>query len=213
MSRTRVLLADDHRMVAEGMKGFLSKHFEVVGLVEDGVALVEAAAKLKPDVIVADISMPRMSGFAALDLLRKANPAVKVVFITMHSEVAYVRRALEAGASGFVLKASAPSELVTAIRAALEGRTFVTPELADELAPGVETHPRHVKDAAVPLTLRQREILQLLAGGKTLKEIAAVLGVSVRTVEFHKYRGMEAAGVHTVAELIQFAIKNGLVSI
>ena len=132
VKRARVLLADDHRMMAEGLKRLLDPEFELVGLVEDGRALVEAAARLKPDVIVADITMPRLNGLDAIPLLKKDNPDARVVVITMHRETAYARRALAAGASGFVLKSSAPSELIAAIHAALAGRTFVTPEIAAE---------------------------------------------------------------------------------
>ena len=130
LHRPRVLLADDHLMVAEGLKSLFSEQFELVGVVEDGRALIEATKKLHPDVIVADITMPHLNGLDALIQLKKLNPRVKVVFLTMHQEVAYARRALDAGAVGFVLKHSAPAELVTAIRAALDGKTYVTPALA-----------------------------------------------------------------------------------
>jgi DNA-binding NarL/FixJ family response regulator len=212
VTRLRVLLADDHRLVAEGLKSLLEPEFELVGIVEDGRALVEQAALLKPDVAVVDITMPRLNGLEALPLLKKADPNLKVVVITMHREAAYARRALAAGASGFVLKHSAPTELVEAIRAAVEGRVFVTPKID-----GV--HPRPGRSGPAPagsaasLTERQREILQFLARGKTAKEIAAVIGVSVRTVEFHKYKMMEAVGAANSAELIQFAIRNAIVEV
>jgi len=206
-----VLLADDHRIVAEGLKNLLESEFELVGLVEDGRAMVEAAVRLRPDVVVADISMPHMTGLDALTNLRKEAPEVKVVFLTMHGELAYVRRALSEGASGFVLKHSAAAELVQAVRAALDGQTFVTPSLAGELF-------RHgsresTEQPARDLTPRQREILQLLAEGRSAKEIAGVLGVSPRTVEFHKYKMMELLGVHSNAELVHYAIKHGIVPI
>ena len=211
MKRARVLLADDHRMMAEGLKRLLDPEFELVGLVEDGRALVEAAARLKPDVIVADISMPRLNGLDAIPLLKKDNPEARVVVITMHRETAYARRALAAGASGFVLKSSAPSELIAAIHAALAGRTFVTPEIADEASASAgRTRRTSAGDPAASLTPRQREILQLLAAGKAVKEIAALLGVSTRTVEFHKYKMMEALGLRTGAELVRFAFEHGI---
>ena len=188
MTKPRVLLADDHRMVAEGLKGFLVEEFELVGIVEDGRALVAAARKLRPDVIVADISMPQMNGLDALAHLKRDNPAVRVVFLTMHRDAAYARRALEAGASGFVLKHSAPAELVLAVRAALQGRTFITPDLAAEV---FRTAKDKDADPLATLTPRQREILQFLAEGKSAKAIAAALGLSARTVEFHKYQMME----------------------
>ena len=211
MSRPRVLLADDHRMVAEGLKNLLTPEFELVGVVEDGRALVEAVRKLRPDVIVADITMPRLNGIEALAELKKDDPGVKLVFLTMHRQVTYARRALKAGASGFVLKHSAPKELVLAIRAALDGETFITPALAGEIRE-LRKADRSRKDVTA-LTPRQREVLQLLAEGKPAKEIGDVLGVSTRTVEFHKYEMMQSLGIQNSAELIHFAIKQGIVQI
>jgi len=208
MTRPRVLLADDHRMVAEGLKGLLAEEFELVGIVEDGRAMVAAASKLRPDLIVADISMPQMNGLYALAHLKRDNPVVRVVFLTMHRDAAYARRALEAGASGFVLKHSAPAELVLALRAALQGRTFITPDLAAEV---FRTAKEKDNDPLAALTPRQREVLQLLAEGKSAKEIAAALDLSARTVEFHKYTLMDALGMENSAELIRFAVKHGLV--
>jgi DNA-binding NarL/FixJ family response regulator len=212
MSRPRVLLADDHRIVAEGLKGLLTAEFELVGLVEDGRTLVEAAKKLRPDVIVADITMPRLNGIDALAQLKKDDPQVKLVFLTMHREVAYARRALEAGASGFVLKHSAPDELVLALRAALNGQTFISPALAGEVLQSMRSDPDLSHDPVAALTPRQREVLQLLADGKTAKEIAVVLDISTRTVEFHKYEMMQNLGIQNSAELIHFAIKHGILS-
>lgn len=211
MSRPRVLLADDHRIVAEGLKSLLEAEFDLVAVAEDGRAMIEAARTHRPDVIVADISMPHLSGLDALAQLKVDDPDVRVVFLTMHSEVAYARRALAQGASGFVVKHSAPAELILAIRAALAGKTYVAPALAGELfqAGGRESS----QQPGGELTPRQREILQLLAEGRSAKEIAAVLGISARTVEFHKYRMMETLGLHTNAELIHFAIKHGIVPI
>jgi DNA-binding NarL/FixJ family response regulator len=170
--------------------------------------MVAAASKLRPDLIVADISMPQMNGLDALAHLKRDNPVVRVVFLTMHRDAAYARRALEAGASGFVLKHSAPAELVLALRAALQGRTFITPDLAAEV---FRTAKEKNNDPLAALTPRQREILQLLAEGKSAKEIAAALDLSARTVEFHKYTLMDALGMENSAELIRFAVKHGLV--
>ena len=207
-AKPRVLLADDHRIVAEGLKGILEKDFELAGIVEDGRSLVQAVAELRPDVIVADISMPHLNGLDALAHLKRDNPQVRVVFLTMHRDAAYARRALEAGAAGYVLKHAAPAELVLAIHAALQGRTFITPDLAAEvLRAGKATDA----DPVAALTERQREILQLLVAGKSAKEIASVLALSARTVEDHKYRMMESLGIENSAELIHFAIKHGLV--
>ena len=212
MSRPRVLLADDHRMVAEGLKTLLSPDFDLVGMVEDGAALVEAARVLRPDVIVADIGMPRLNGFEALAELRKEDPGVRVVFLTMHQEAAYARRALEAGALGFVLKHSAPDELVTAIRAALEGKTYVTPSLAGALQRTSTRSPETVTESEATLSARQREILQFLADGRSAKEIARRLNISHRTVEFHKYHMMDSLGLRSTAQLVRWAIKRGFVA-
>ena len=206
-----MLLADDHRIVAEGLKGLLEPHFELVGVVEDGRDMLEAAKRLRPDVIVADISMPHLNGIDALVKLKADDPNVRVVFLTMHTELAYLRRAVAEGALGFVLKHSASSELVQAIRSALAGKRYVTPSLANEL---VGSPRGTVTDVSAPtITPRQREILQLMAEGKSAKEMAAVLGISARTVEFHKYKLMESLGLKTSAELVHYAIKSGIVSI
>ena len=178
------------------------------GIVEDGRAMVKAARELRPDVIVADISMPHLNGIDALSQLKRDNPRVRVVFLTMHRDVAYARRALEAGALGFVLKHSAPAELVLAMHAALQGRTYVSPDIAAEV---FRSRNDKKTDPMATMTLRQREILQLLAEGKSAKEIASVLGISPRTVEDHKYRLMESLGIENSAELVHFAIKHGLV--
>src|SRR5262245_13001887 len=212
MNRPRVLLADDHRLVAEGLKSLLTPEFDLVGVVEDGRTLVEAVKKNRPHVIVSDITMPHLNGIEALVQLKKDDPSVRVVFLTMHPDVAYARRALEAGASGFILKHSAPAELVMAIRAALDGKTFITPSLAGEVLHAILNSPTKAKDPVATLTPRQREILQLLAEGHSAKEIAATLGISARTVEFHKYRMMESLRVENSAELILFAVKHGLVT-
>jgi DNA-binding NarL/FixJ family response regulator len=211
--RPRVLLADDHLIVAEGLKCLLAPEFELVGVVEDGRALREAAKKLRPDVIVADITMPHLNGIDALAQLKKDDPNVKLVFLTMHQEVAYARRALEGGALGFVLKHSAPAELVTAIRTALDGRTYVTPALAGEVLRAMSDETETAGDPVASLTPRQQEILRLLAEGRVAKEVADALAISTRTVEFHKYQMMDALGLHTNAGLVHFAIKNGIVEI
>jgi DNA-binding NarL/FixJ family response regulator len=208
-----VLLADDHVVVSEGLKQLLADDFELVGAVQDGRSLVAAAKKLRPDVIVADITMPHLNGIDAMAQLRKDNADIKVVFLTMHHDPAYARRALEAGASGFVVKHSAPAELIMAIQAALKGQTFITPALASEVLRQAQHGSWDADDPAQSLTPRQREILQLLAEGRSAKEIAAALAISPRTVEYHKYQIMEAHGLHSTAELVHFAIKRGLVTI
>jgi DNA-binding NarL/FixJ family response regulator len=211
--RPRVLLADDHRLVAEGVKSLLTPEFELLDVVEDGRALVAAARKLRPDVIVADITMPHLNGLDALAILKKDNPTVKVVFLTMHKDVAYARRALDLGASGFVLKHSAPAELLGAIRAALNGKTYLTPALAGDVLQALKRDPETASNPVARLTPRQREILQLLAEGQSAKAIGAALNISPRTVEFHKYQMMETLGLKATAELVHFAIKHGIAAI
>ena len=213
MTKPRVLLADDHRVVAEGLRSLLEPHFEVAGIVSDGRELLAAAKALDPDVVVLDISMPSLNGIEAACQLRAANSRAKVVFLTMHREVTYAARALEAGASGFVLKHSAPSELVTAVQEALKGGTYITPQVAGDLLGSYQHgHPAEA-DALGGLTPRQREVLQLVAEGHSAKEIAAVLRISRRTAEFHKARLMESLGVETTAELVQYAIRTGVTSV
>ena len=173
--------------------------------------MVEAAKALKPDVIIADISMPQLNGIEALEEVRKFSPNVRVIFLTMHRDVAYARRALEAGAVGFVVKHAALDELVLAVRAAAQGRIFVTPALAGEVLRAMKHDPLETADPVASLTLRQREVLRLLVDGLTTKQIGSKLHISARTVEDHKYRMVESLGVKGNAELIHFAIKHGVV--
>jgi DNA-binding NarL/FixJ family response regulator len=208
MRRLRVLLADDHLIVAEGLKKLLEPEFELVGIVEDGFALLEAAAEKKPDVIVTDISMPGLNGIEALEELKKKNPDVHVVCLTMHRDVSYARRALDAGALGYVLKNSAPEELVMAVRAAAAGRAFITSAIAGEVLQSVQSGDDAEADPIRKLTLRQREILRLLTDGLSAKKIAKRLDISPRTVEFHKYSMMDTLGVSTSTELIRFALEH-----
>lgn len=213
MLRPRVLLADDHRMVAEGVKRLLEGEFELVAVVDDGRQLVETAGRLRPDVIVADVSMPHLNGIDALVLLKRDNPDVRVVFLTMHKDAAYARRALEAGARGYVLKHSAHTELFLAVRAALDGKTFISPTLAGEVIDDLKSHPTHPSDPVALLTPRQREILQLFAEGCSTKQIASRLDISARTVEYHKYQLMDSLKLQSSVELIHFAIKHGIVPV
>lgn len=212
MKRAKVLIADDHRMVAEGLRSLLEPEFELVGIVEDGRALLEAVEKLKPDVLVVDVSMPLLNGIDAVRLLKKRQKDIAVVFLTMHLDVAYAASAFEAGASGYVLKHSAPSELVTAIQSALMGRTYITPMLAGELLQFHKRNPPAQEDQFARLTPRQREVLQLFAEGRSAKEVAAILQISTRTVEFHKYTIMENFGLKSTADLVKFALKHGILT-
>jgi DNA-binding NarL/FixJ family response regulator len=212
MSKPKVLLADDHRIVAEGLRSLLEPEFELVGIVENGRELLDAAEKLRPDVIVADISMPVLNGIEAVRQLKKTRSAARVVFLTMHPDVTYAVSALEAGALGYVLKHSAPSELTRAIRAALRGKIFVTPLLAGEIMQSSTGGSPERREKSSHLTRRQREVLQLLAEGYLAKEIASMLNISTRTVEYHKYQMMKDIGLQTVAELIRYAVKHNIVS-
>jgi DNA-binding NarL/FixJ family response regulator len=210
MKRIRVLLADDHRIVAEGLKGLLESEFELVGMVEDGRALLAAAKELKPDVVITDITMPELNGIEAFEELKKVDPEVKVIFLTMHHSVAYARRALDAGALGYVLKHSASAELILAVRSAAMGKIFVTPAIAGEVFQAMREGPEAIDDPISKLTLRQREILRLLVDGHSAKAIASRLDISPRTVEFHKYSMIESLGLSTSADLIRFALQNGI---
>jgi len=212
MNRPRILLADDHLIVAEGLRSLIEPEFELIGIVENGRALLDAAEKLKPDVIVADISMPLLNGIEAVRQLKKTDKSVSVVFLTMHPDVTYAVSAFEAGAQGYVLKHSAPSELSRAIRAALKGETFVTPLLEGQIMTSPRKGSVERREESSHLTRRQREVLQLLAEGYLAKEIAAKLNISTRTVEYHKYQMMKDLGMKTVADLIRYAVKHNIVS-
>lgn len=213
MRKTRVLLADDHQIVLEGLKSLLEPEFELVGTVTDGRALVNEALKLNPDVIVVDISMPLLNGIEAVRQIRKTEERIKVVFLTMHPDASYAAMAFDAGASGYVLKNSASRELITAIGEAMKGRTYVTPMIAGELLQTYKKSRPGEKKYKKKLTHRQEEILQLLAEGLSAKEIADRLCISPRTVETHKYNMLQELNLNTTADLIKFAIKHGLTSI
>jgi DNA-binding NarL/FixJ family response regulator len=207
MRRATVLLADDHVIVAEGLAALLRGEFALVGTVRNGADLLEAARRLRPDVIVTDLTMPGMSGLDALRQLRAEGIPGKVVFLTMHANASLAAEALRAGASGFVVKHAAGEELLAAVHAALEGRTHVTPDLAA----GVLTALAGSRPIGTgKLTPRQRDVVRLVAEGLTTKEVAAALGLSHRTVETHKYQSLEALGLKTTAELIRYAVKHGL---
>jgi DNA-binding NarL/FixJ family response regulator len=207
MPRATVLLADDHAIVAEGLAGLLRGEFSLVGTASDGVQLLEAARRLRPDVIVADLAMPRLSGLEALRRLRADGLPTPMIFLTMHADAQLAAEALRAGASGFVVKHAAGKELIAAIRAVLRGKTYLTTDLAQEVAAALaeQAPPGHGR-----LTPRQREVVRLIAQGRTMKEVAASLGLSPRTVETHKYQIMEALSLQTTAELIRYAIEHGL---
>ena len=229
-SKVRIVIADDHRIVAEGIRGLLEDAgYTVAAVVEDGRALLRAVEEHAPDVVVADVSMPMLNGIEAAEQLRRGGSTAKIIFLTMHPDVSYAARALGTGACGFVLKHSAPGELLTAVREALAGRTYVTPRVAAELKRlkrPVATDPEAGGSGSAAgggavvagvdpigrLTPRQREVLQLVAEGRSAKEVANILNISPRTAEFHKYRLMEQLAVTTNAELVQYAMRYGLVA-
>jgi DNA-binding NarL/FixJ family response regulator len=210
MSRPRILLADDHVLLAQALEHLLQPEFDVVGTVSDGRALLKAAGDLTPDVVVVDIGMPLLNGLDAGEQLKAQHPQIKVIYLTQNREPRFAIEAFRRQASGYLLKDSAASELTTAIRDALRGKTYVSSVIArgiqDEMATPVEQVELR------ELSPREREVLQLLAEGKSMKEVAAVLDISPRTVEFHKYRIMELLRVKTNAELVQQAIKLGLIA-
>jgi len=210
MDKIRILVADDHRIVAEGLRRLLEPTYELLAIADNGRELVAAAIKLKPDVIVVDISMPLLNGIDAVSEIRNAGVQAKIIYLTMHLETNYARRALATGASAYILKHSASSELLFAIQQALAGRYFVSPTIAAKI--NSTRTPEDVSlNALDGLTVRQREVLQLLAEGYSAKEVSTVLEISRRTVEYHKYRIMKILGFHKSAELIQFAVQHGLV--
>jgi DNA-binding NarL/FixJ family response regulator len=210
--KPRILLADDHRIVAEGLRSLLEPEFELLKIVENGRALVDASEKLRPDVIIVDISMPLLNGIEAVRQIKKGNKDIKVIFLTMHPDVTYAVSAMEAGAQGYVLKHSAPSELTTAVRKVLRGKTYITPLLENEIMVSRHKGSAERREESSHLTRRQREVLQLLAEGYLAKEIAAKLNISSRTVEYHKYQMMKDLGLKTVAELIRYAVRHHVVS-
>jgi DNA-binding NarL/FixJ family response regulator len=210
MSRPKVLLADDHVLIAQALQHLLQAEFDVVGTVADGRALLEAAGELSPDVVVVDIGMPLLNGLDACEQLKAVHPDTKVIFLTQNREPRFAVEAFRRKASGYLLKDSAASELTTAIRDALRGRSYVSPSIAKRMLD--ELPATNVSHLTRELSGREREVLQLLAEGKSMKEVAAVLAISPRTVEFHKYRIMELLRVKTNAELVQEAIKLGLIA-
>ena len=210
MTRPTLLLADDHTMFSQGLQSLLEDEFDLVGAVGDGQALVEAATRLNPDVILVDISMPVMNGFDAVRRMKQQGVNAKIIFLTMHADDRLLSEAFRCGGSGYVLKQSAGEELVAGIRQVLAGHRYVTPLIASEWAEDISKRVQGTQK--LTLTPRQREVLQLVIEGCTMKEIATRLGISTRTAESHKYDMMEGLGVETTAELIQYAVKLGMTS-
>jgi DNA-binding NarL/FixJ family response regulator len=212
MERPRVLLADDHRLLREAFAQLLEPGCEVVGAVADGRALLAAAAELRPDIVVLDIAMPLLNGLDAARQLKRSLPDIKLIFLTVSEDADLAAEAFQVGASGYLLKNSAASELFQAIREVAQGRSYVTPLATRGLVANFLHKPEPAKKTA-ELSSRQREVLQLLAEGHSMKEIARILKITPRTVAFHKYSIMEALGVKSSAQLVRFAIKQHVVSV
>jgi DNA-binding NarL/FixJ family response regulator len=209
MTRHRILLADDHTLMVEALKHLLEAELDVVGTARDGRQLLKAAEQLLPELVVVDIAMPLLNGLDAAEQLKALHPDIKVIILTQNRDPQIAAEAFRRGASGYLLKDSAASELIAAIRLVLNGGRYTSPALRS----GEDDEARRAADLSTrPLTLREREVLQLLAEGKSMKEVGAILDISPRTVEFHKYRIMQLVGAKTGAELVQYAIKHGLIS-
>jgi DNA-binding NarL/FixJ family response regulator len=211
MARTKVLLADDHTLFCHLIAELLKSEYDVVGVVRDGRELLMAAAALSPDVVIIDISMPWLNGLDAGRRLKKENPKLKLIYLTMNNDLEYAREALEAGASAFVLKNTPSSELLRAIRDALKGGSYLAPEIRRAMDdafvrdPKAVTRPQHLTD-------RQREVLQMLAEGRSLREISELLKISYRTARFHKFKIREELGISKDSDLVKYALKHGLAS-
>jgi DNA-binding NarL/FixJ family response regulator len=212
MGRTRILLADDHTIVCAGLAKLLEPQYEVIGIVEDGRALLKAAGELKPDVVLLDIGMPLLNGLDAARELKKRMPQVKLIFLTMESDCYIAAEALRAGAAAYLLKTSAADELLQAVRDAMRGVSYVSPQIGRAMEDRFIRDPRAL-DRPSQLTSRQREVLQMLAEGRSMKEIAYILEIAHRTVRFHKNQIMEELGITTNSGLVKYAMRNGMISV
>jgi DNA-binding NarL/FixJ family response regulator len=211
MLNTRVILADDHQLILDALKKLLEPEFAVVGTFGDGHELLNAAPRLNPHVIVLDIGMPSMNGLTAGQRLKQLMPAVKLIYLTMNQDQEMAAEAFRLDASGYLLKSSAGSELVSAIRSVVRGGTYITPRMTEDVIGSSISHFKNLKTSN-HLTLRQKEVLQLLAEGRSMKEAAFILNVSPRTVAFHKYTMMEHLHIKNTAELVQYALNSHLVA-
>jgi DNA-binding NarL/FixJ family response regulator len=210
--RWRLILADDHKILLEGLRGILrAAEFEIVAEVEDGRSLVNAAADLKPDLIVTDFTMPLLNGLEASRQILRRDPGTKILMLSMHQNAAFAIDAWHTGLRGYVLKCAESRILIDAIKKVLDGQLYFEPGLTQAVLSSARPRQHYERNGCGDLTQRQREVLQMLAEGKAPKEIAGVLGISARTVEFHKYRIMEALGLRSVPELAVYAAKNGMV--
>jgi DNA-binding NarL/FixJ family response regulator len=211
MNRKTVLLADDHTMLMDGLVPLVRQEFDVVGVVSDGRALVEQARQYRPDVIVSDITMPLLNGMDAARIILKERTAIRFLFMTMHSDLPLAAEAFRIGALGYIVKLCGADEFIKAIHCVAKGATYITPLLAGDLVSTLLNAKRPEVAREMPLTVRQREVLQLLAEGKTMKEVATQLQISTRTAESHKYETMRQLGVQTTADLIRYAVRTKLV--
>lgn len=211
MSRTRILLADDHTILLDAFKKLLEPVYQVVGAVTDGRALIEQAAKLRPDIFLIDIAMPRLNGLDACEKIKAMLPDARVIVLTMNEDADTAAEAIRRGASGYLMKKSASSELITAIQTVLQGRNYVTPFFSHGMT-SLFVSQAKAKGTGAGLSLRQREVLQLIAEGRSMKEAADILNVTARTIAFHKYSIMEHLCIKTTAELIRHAVQLGLVT-
>lgn len=210
--RSRILIADDHTLVADLCRNLLEGEFEIVGTVSDGRAMVRSAAQLKPDVIVVDIAMPVLNGLDAGQQVKELMPHVKLVFLTMNTDIELAAEAFRRGASGYLLKTCAAREMVTAMREVLQGRSYMSRTICKDEVNYLRRKEKKLIEEDERLTERQREVLQLLAEGKVMKEIGGILNMTPRTVAFHKYRMMEALGARSNAELVRYAVRHHIVS-
>ena len=210
-SRPRVLIADDHIMVAEAFKKLLESDFDVVGIVQDGQALVDFVSKFDPDVVLVDIAMPLLNGLDASEQIRSMNHRIRIVFLTMNQDRALTAEAFRRGASGYLLKTSAASELPDAIHTVLRGKYYISHLIAGDVV-DLKLEFEGTNRLPCPLTSRQKQVLQLLAEGRSMKQVGTVLNVTARTVAFHKYRIMEALHIHNSAGLVQYAVRERMVS-
>jgi DNA-binding NarL/FixJ family response regulator len=212
MKRARILVADDHSIVLAGIRSLVKQDWDLVGHVSDGRSLVEAALKLRPDLVILDIGMPVLNGIDAARQIRKAWPEAKFLFLTMHNNPVYLHEAMRAGGSGYVLKSSAAEELWPAIQKVLKGQVYISASFGPDAVPVLQTPSGRPSTSTPQLTDRQREVLQLVAEGRTNQEIAKILDVSVKTVQFHRGQLMRKLGVHSAVKLAAFAVREGLVS-
>ena len=211
-NRPRILIADDHTLIAELCKKLLETDFDVIGIVSDGRALLRAARELKPDVIVVDVAMPILNGLDAGQQAKEMLPAVRLVYLTMNPDADVAAEAFARGASGYLLKTCAAAEMVLAVREVLRGKSYVSRGLSRDTIDVVRWSHKKLINADERLTPRQREVLQLLAEGKVMKEVGGILNMSTRTVAYHKYRMMEVLGAKSSAELVKYAVRNHMVA-